>query len=318
MKIGLALSTTPAYSETFFINKIKGLIEHDIDIVLFVQENHNDFDLCKVIKAPKVHKNHLLQLINFIWVMIKLIPQGSAVLSFYKLEKSNGHSFKERIKKIYLNAHMLSQRLDWLHFGFATQAIGSELVAKAIHSKMAVSFRGFDIDIYPLKHPNCYNALWQHVDKVHSISNYLLHKAYDLGLDRNKPYMIITPAVKPLNDANLELPQNNSRIKLLTISRLHWIKGLETSIEAVKLLKSQGIDFEYHIVGDGNIKETERYQFLVKEYELQDDVIFHGKLSHQDTLKFLEFCDIYLQPSISEGFCNAVLEAQSYGKTLYR
>ena len=126
--------------------------------------------------------------------------------------------------------------------------------------------------------------------------------------------MIITPAVKPLNDANLELPQNNSRIKLLTISRLHWIKGLETSIEAVKLLKSQGIDFEYHIVGDGNIKETERYQFLVKEYELQDDVIFHGKLSHQDTLKFLEFCDIYLQPSISEGFCNAVLEAQSYGK----
>src|SRR5690606_28909922 len=98
--------------------------------------------------------------------------------------------------KTYLNAHLLKANLDWLHFGFATMALGSETIAKAIGAKMAVSFRGFDINVYPIKHPECYNNLWKHVDKVHSISQYLLNKAISLGLSVETPFVIITPAVQ--------------------------------------------------------------------------------------------------------------------------
>src|SRR5690606_33167127 len=130
-------------------------------------------------------------------------------------------------KKIYLNTHLLKANLDWLHFGFATMALGSETVAKAINAKMAVSFRGFDINVYPIKHPNCYQRLWKYVDKVHSISKYLLDKARGMGLSEDTLYTIITPAVKL---DNLSVPKSittsSDHIKIVTIARLTWIKGL--------------------------------------------------------------------------------------------
>ncbi|TFB13069.1 glycosyltransferase, partial [Microbacterium sp. 3H14] len=103
-------------------------------------------------------------------------------------EKRQKTSVKRSIEKIYINSTLLKLEVDWLHFGFATMAIERELVAKAIGAKMAVSFRGYDINVYPLKHAGCYKKLWQQVDKVHSISEFLIQKAYALGLSTKTNY----------------------------------------------------------------------------------------------------------------------------------
>ena len=50
---------------------------------------------------------------------------------------------------------------------------------------MGVSLRGYDIDIYPLKHKSCYSLMWRKVDKIHSISYSLLKKARKFGLDNS-------------------------------------------------------------------------------------------------------------------------------------
>ena len=47
--------------------------------------------------------------------------------------------------------------------------------------------------------------------------------------------------------------------------------------------------------------------------ELEHQVTFAGTVSHQNIYKYYEDADIYLQYSIQEGFCNAVLEAQAMG-----
>jgi colanic acid/amylovoran biosynthesis glycosyltransferase len=44
---------------------------------------------------------------------------------------------------------------------------------------------------------------------------------------------------------------------------------------------------------------------------LQEHVFLLGKKTQVEIKKNMETCDIYLQYSISEGFCNAVLEAQA-------
>src|SRR5690606_16415229 len=95
----------------------------------------------------------------------------SVIVRYIKLERKEGTRWVLILKKIYLNAYILKQKLDWLHFGFATMALGSETVAKAIGAKMAVSFRGFDIAVYPIKNPGCYKTLWKYVDKLHAISD---------------------------------------------------------------------------------------------------------------------------------------------------
>ena len=52
-------------------------------------------------------------------------------------------------------------------------------------------------------------------------------------------------------------------------------------------------------------------RFAVHELGLEDCVSFVGELSHHETLQQLENTDLYIQYSQSEGFCNAVLEAQA-------
>src|SRR5690606_22686098 len=94
--------------------------------------------------------------------------------------------------------------------------------------------------------------------------------------------------------------------------RLHWKKGLVATLEALALLKEQGINFVYKIIGEG--KEYERIAFTAYQLGLKDRVEFLGKLPHAEVKRELEKADIYLQYSIQEGFCNAVLEAQAMGK----
>lgn len=315
MKVGLVLSNSPAYSETFFNSKIKGLQAQGVEVVLFTQSTNTTFNLCPVVKAPKVHANPLTQLLSMLYVYICLLPKMKTLRRYIALERQANTTWTQLLKKIYLNAHILKNKLDWLHFGFATQAIGSEHVAKAIKANMAVSFRGFDINVYPIKHPECYKTLWNNIDKVHSISKYLLQQAHSLGLNAKTPYEIITPAIA---DELINIPDQYKVLtqptELLTIARLHWIKGIDVLIETANILKDKGFEFLWRIIGDGDQKNTERYQYHIYEKGLQQHIQFLGKCTHEQTLTELQRTDIYVQTSINEGFCNAVLEAQAMSK----
>lgn len=312
MKIGLVLSRTPEYSETFFVSKVKGLLATGFDVNLFVQNNDNHFSLCKVVLAPSVTKQYrIFQFLKVCYVLLELfIRYSKPFFKFIELEQKAKKSWSQIVKNTYNNSHILKNDLDWLHFGFATIAIQSEHVAKAIEAKMAVSFRGFDLDVYPLQHPDCYNLLWKNVDKVHPISKYMLDKAYNLGLSRKVPYEIITPAVDVSKFVDVLKPLSET-LKFLTVGRLHWIKGINSTLEALAILKRKGIFFKYFIIGEG--PESENIAFAINQLQLNDEVTLVGKKPHNDIILYLSSTDIYIQYSDSEGFSNAVLEAQAIG-----
>ncbi|WP_338733347.1 glycosyltransferase family 4 protein [Mangrovimonas cancribranchiae] len=309
MKIGLVLSQAPAYSETFFKSKIKGLQKQGFNVILFCQENKTGFDGCEVKLFSKVSRHPVLQAVYVFRVFIGLLPHWRRVKAWYQLEQPK--HLKTFLKQVYINAPILKSDLDWLHFGFATLAIQRETLAKAIEAKMAVSLRGFDIAIYPLKHTNCYAKLWQQVDKIHVISDDLLKKAYSLGLPKTVSFKKITPAInrgKFQPKVKQDLSQRKT-YRILTVGRFHWKKGYVNMLEALAVLKQQGVEFKYTIVGEG--EEYERITFAIHQLNLKDNVILLGKLPHDRIINLMEEHEVYLQYSISEGFCNAVLEAQA-------
>ena len=309
MKIGLVLSSTPAYSETFFNSKIKGLQKNGFEVVLFVNSKDTHFDLCTV-KEQVQFRSFFIFLKSLGLILTKL----STLLKFISLERKQNVSFKRILKKLILNQHILQEsNVDWLHFGFATQAIGRENIAKAVGAKIAVSLRGFDIGIYPLKNPKCYDLLWLNINKLHVISNDLLNLAYTNGFKKNVPYQKITPAIDTSFFINQSLKDasNKNLLQLMTIGRLHWKKDYTSIIIALKNLKDRGIDFEYTIIGDG--PEEEKLKYLVYELGLINNIIFTGKISQKEILIYFKKSHFYLQYSLQEGFCNAVLEAQSMG-----
>ena len=98
-------------------------------------------------------------------------------------------------------------------------------------------------------------------------------------------------------------------IEILTVARLHWIKGLEYTIEAMGKLES--VNFNYTVIGSG--VEYERLMLVINQLNLKDRVKLVGYVPHKDIFPFYEKADLYVQYSLEEGFCNAVLEAQSMG-----
>lgn len=315
MRIGIVLSAVPGYSETFFRSKISGLMRHGHSVYLIVQKEDKSFKMCPVVVAPKIYRNGFVLGFSWLGEMFGLLPYWKRVYTFWQLERELGKSMTEVIKAVYLNAHILKLNLDWLHFGFATMALGRENLAESIHAKMAVSFRGFDIAIYPLKNPNCYDRLWKKVDKVHTISDDLLSRAYELGLGQSVPYQKITPAID-VNFFDSSVKRDGSfrkPLRLLTVGRMHWKKGYTYMLEALAGLKERGIPFVYTIIGTGSIKERERVKYAAFQLGLSSQVRFLGAIPPEEVKKEYGQNDIYLQYSVSEGFCNAVLEAQSMG-----
>ena len=313
MRIGLVLPAVPAYSETFFTNKINGLKAAGHTVIIFVDSGGNKKNTASEIKvAPKLSGNLFhVALTSFYSLSCSFLFHFKVSLKLYRLDRLDGLKFFRRIKNMISNHHIISEPLDWLHFGFGTLALNRENVAVAMGAKMAVSFRGFDIGIYPLKNPGCYLRLWNKVDKIHVISNDIRELVYKHGFNGHAEIIKITPAIDTAYFKNEELELHSDKNNFITIARLHWKKGLVYTLEALALLKKAGISFHYTIIGDG--LGYERLRFATHQLGLVDQVTFVGKIDHKSVKRKLRDADLYIQYSIQEGFCNAVLEAQAMG-----
>lgn len=312
--IGLVLSTTPKYSETFFRNKISGLQANGFKVILFVDypsKNDNDFP-CDIIVAPKFGGSTVQNLFSSFMSLLKSIFQYSRIsLRYLQLEKNAGTPLRNRLKRLILNEFLFRSKVDWLHFGFGNLAVSREHVAEAIGAKMAVSFRGSDFYLSPLKHKDCYQRLFQKQVMYHVLSEEMKHDLMKHDIAPNH-IQVITPAIDTsFFSITKALPSASTTLQIVTVARLHWKKGLVYTIEAMNLLKKNNIDFHYTIIGAG--EEYERIKFAIHQYQLHDYVTLLGELTQKEIKAKLQDSDIYIQYSIQEGFCNAALEAQAMG-----
>lgn len=314
-KIGIVLSSVPGYSETFFRNKIKGLQNNGMTVTLFVDESKiSNHDLpCKVVVAPKFNSGFLSKLKESLIAAFKCIfisPKQS--FNHYVLDSKDGLLFKQRLKNLIRNQYLLGTDLDWLHFGYGMLATNRENVAQAINAKMAVSFRGFDLYLSPLKHPDCYKILFSKTVRYHVLSDKMKLNLIHQNVPETNIH-VITPAIdiSLFDNSNTNEIACNDTIQILCISRLHWVKGLHYLLEALGILKKEHLNFKLTIIGDG--EEKERLIFAAYQYNILNEIQFTGKLSQTEVIHHLKTSNLYVQYSIQEGFGNAVLEAQAMG-----
>ena len=212
--------------------------------------------------------------------------------------KKNNFSLFQGIKSVVIASTILTEKLDWLHFGFATPALEREFIGRAMGAKVAVSFRGFDLNQTPLSDHNIYKSLWPNIDKVHSISHYLIDKGVELGLDKNTPFQIITPAIDGNRfSSKTDLRKSNT---ILLVSRLHWIKGIEYVLEAISEVKKRISDISVTIVGEG--EERERLIFAAYQLGILKQINFVGKQEHNNIQDFMQTNEVFIQYSHQEGF----------------
>jgi colanic acid/amylovoran biosynthesis glycosyltransferase len=311
----MVFSQLPAYSETFFRNQIEVLEGAGYSVVVLAGGG----------RLPDKRYTHMSlglhsQLVGFVRFLsfckagLRLGRSPRRTARLFRRNQEDGFSWADNLKSLFSAAHIIGQSLDWLHFGFASNAVHLENLASVMGARMAVSIRGYDISIKPLKHPGCYSLLWKRIDKLHYISEALYRKALSDGLSPSAHAVRIEPAVDLgiLKWCCAQAPREDRPQQLLTIGRLSWKKGYVQTFMALASLKAVGIPFVYRIVGDGD--DLEMILYMRKELGLEAEVVLEGKKSHMDALMLLNECDLYLQYSVQEGYCNAVVEAQLFGR----
>jgi teichuronic acid biosynthesis glycosyltransferase TuaC len=99
---------------------------------------------------------------------------------------------------------------------------------------------------------------------------------------------------------------------ILSVGSLIERKGHEYLIKAVNILKEEFENIICIIIGSGVRK---RYlDKLVKSLNLNSYIEMAGKLPHDEVLKFMSWCSIFVLPSWDEAFGTVYGEAMAFGK----
>lgn len=103
----------------------------------------------------------------------------------------------------------------------------------------------------------------------------------------------------------------NGKLKIVCVSRLsHEFKGQHILIgAAAELVKMRYTEFTIHFIGDGSSRGY--LESLVKKLNVESYISFLGARSQEYIFEHLMDYDLFVQPSIFEGFGNTVIEAMA-------
>lgn len=130
-----------------------------------------------------------------------------------------------------------------------------------------------------------------------------------LGIDHDK-FKVIKNSRKKLEKYGIE----NECTSVLYVGSEMPRKNLQTLIKAFYKLKKKISNARLIKVGEHQAPEArERLKILITELGLQNDVVFTGYVSEEDLPLFYNAADLFVQPSLYEGFGLPILEAMACG-----
>lgn len=110
---------------------------------------------------------------------------------------------------------------------------------------------------------------------------------------------------------------NNCTGYLLYVGRIDIVsKGLDILLEALKILKLEGMDLDLRIAGSGEKSEIIRLRHLIALYDLQTNVKILGYVVGRRKNDLIANSSIVVMPSRNEVFGIVALESLSHGKPL--
>ncbi|MDO8265274.1 MAG: glycosyltransferase [Candidatus Parcubacteria bacterium] len=92
-----------------------------------------------------------------------------------------------------------------------------------------------------------------------------------------------------------------------TVANFYKTKGLDYLIEAADKVSQKLSNARFLIIGEG--KQRQELEKLIKKYNLQEKVILKGRVP--EAYKYLKAFDIFVLPSVKEGFPWIILETMA-------
>lgn len=161
-------------------------------------------------------------------------------------------------------------------------------------------------------------------DLVFSISESSRQEAIELaGIDKDRVFNISAALESSIGPRDIEWRKSQTAAHfsihkpfVLYTSATDWRKNQQTLIEAFSKLPKYIVD-SHHLVLSGRLPKVTDLEFhrLAKKFGLPDNTLLTtGHVSDDEIIDLYNLCEVFVFPSIHEGFGLPVLEAMSCGK----
>jgi glycosyltransferase involved in cell wall biosynthesis len=263
-----------------------GGIKYDNEVRNRLPKSGWNVDIFSLPSEPKGHilKRHLVSNFRITRMLLPLISKGEIVI-----EEASFHS---RLFLFNLMAGLLrSARFVAIvhHMDYPYIRAGS--LFKTIDKHLAAVFL-------------------RRTHHVVVVSEATKREVMHVGVPEERISIVPDAYDRPLK---LDFKRNDNRLQLLFVGTCHPRKGLEYLLDAMRQLCDQ--DIILNLVGnlEDDIEYTQYIKSMVKEYGMERKVILNGWISQKELWRMYTKADIFVLPSLWEGFGIVLLEAMSFG-----
>ncbi len=309
--------------ETFIQRKLEGLAKAGIRVTVATttpqRQVTSKLPGIHVLKLPHWQDPAILQLLQTMRAAVRgAFRNRQGMLRAGRLAIRAEGNAKRRFALLRLYLPLATMRPDVVHFEWNSAAIDFQPLYEVWKVPVVISCRGSQINVRPHlpdqeQFVQGLRRTFNSASAVHCVSEAILHEARRYGLDHAKAW-VIRPAV---DDDFFRPPSGAIRwsddgtLRAVTAGSLVWQKGYEYALLAVRHLIDAGVQVRLDIIGDG--PERQRVLFTVHDLGLERHARILGRLTPKQVRDTLQQSDVFLLASLSEGICNAVLEAMACG-----
>lgn len=144
------------------------------------------------------------------------------------------------------------------------------------------------------------------ISKFPELASQTIHIPH--GIDTQK---FIPPKSKTFSQKNLGW--NPLKKNILAVANLYEVKGIHILVKAFAHLE-EFENYHLHLVAPRHQKDTKQKIIkLLEEHNLQRHVSFYPSLSEHDLISYYQSADLFVSPSLKEGFGLAIAEAAACG-----
>ncbi|WKZ61651.1 MAG: glycosyltransferase family 4 protein [Cyclobacteriaceae bacterium] len=224
------------------------------------------------------------------------------------------NSRKAWLKRLYRALMIVRYKPDVIHFQWAAHISDYANLIESGRYITVISLRGTQINVDPFldnQLAKAYRKLFPHCF-FHAVSHTIGMRAQQFGAKADRIRVIYSPVPAHFTDSYKPLTGlPDTKLKIVSVGRFHWIKGYTYAFEAIRMLKARGIQVVYTLIASGQIPGEILYQ--LKDRGLEQEVVIVPHVNYRTMPSELQQHDVLLLPSVEEGIANVVLEAMAVG-----
>ncbi len=336
LKVLFVIGDFPAISNPFILNQMKGLIDRGHDVSIFSMRVN--VQQCEHSEVARYNMREKLYVPNQLgaskWSRIKyvlgdgaslLLKRPEIMIKAIRTRHSGSYPLTFRFfHQLNAAAAIPDCDFDIIHAQFGHLGNLTMMLREfgVLQGKLVTQFRGFDVSLaIRSEGKHYYDALFKYGDLFLPVCDYIRKKVIDLGAPEEKTFVQYSGVDLETFEYKKRNFHKEGVLKVGSIGRLSEKKGYEYVIKALSILKREGFDFSYEIVGDGELKKD--ISELIRSYGLTREIRLLGSMNHDFIANFLHEVDIFISHNVTaetgdqEGIPNTLKEAMLSGAPVF-